>query len=116
MSPGLALWLSIVLGSCAQIFLKKGVDEKGAGTQTGYARLLRSGWVWLWGFSFFFATALWLVALSKIELSYAFPLLSSGYVIVAVLSMVFLKERVSWMRWMAILVICLGVVTTWGSK
>jgi drug/metabolite transporter (DMT)-like permease len=116
MTPSLALWLSIVLGSCAQIFLKKGVDQKRAGNQTGYARLLRSGWVWLWAFSFFFATALWLVALSKIELSYAFPLLSSGYVIVAVLSMVFLKERISWMRWMAILVICLGVVTTWGSR
>lgn len=116
MSPSLALWLSIVLGSCAQIFLKKGVDQKQAGSHTGYAHLLRSGWVWLWAFSFFFATALWLVALSKIELSYAFPLLSSGYVIVAVLSTVFLKEKISWMRWMAILVICLGVATTWGSR
>jgi drug/metabolite transporter (DMT)-like permease len=72
--------------------------------------------VWLWAFSFFFATSLWLVALSKIELSYAFPLLSSGYVIVAVLSMVFLKERISWMRWTAILIISLGVATTWGSR
>jgi drug/metabolite transporter (DMT)-like permease len=116
MSPSLALWLSIVLGSCAQIFLKKGVDHKGAGSHIGFARLLRCGWVWLWAFSFFFATALWLVALSKIELSYAFPLLSSGYVIVAVLSMVFLKERISWMRWTAILVIGLGVATTWGSR
>jgi undecaprenyl phosphate-alpha-L-ara4N flippase subunit ArnE len=116
MSPSLALWMSIVLGSCAQIFLKKGVDHKPDGSQVGYARLLRSGWVWLWAFSFVFATALWLVALAKIELSYAFPLLSSGYVIVAVLSMVFLKERISWMRWMAIFVISLGVATTWGSR
>jgi drug/metabolite transporter (DMT)-like permease len=111
MNPSAALWTSIVLGSCAQIFLKKGVRGK----QASYFALLRSGWVWLWGISFFAATALWLVALSRIQLSYAFPLLSSGYVIVAVLSMVFLKEHISRARWAAILVISLGVAITWGS-
>jgi drug/metabolite transporter (DMT)-like permease len=116
MSPSLALWLSIMLGSCAQIFLKKGLGDRGTGSTNLYARVLLSGWVWLWALSFVFATAFWLVALTRIELSYAFPLLSSGYVIVAVMSMVFLKERISWMRWMAILVICLGVATTWGSR
>lgn len=112
MTPSAALWLSIVLGSCAQVFLKKGVTGKPA----HYLVLLRSGWVWIWAICFFFATALWLVALSRIQLSYAFPLLSSGYVIVAVLSMFFLKERIGWMRWAAILVISVGVAITWGSN
>jgi drug/metabolite transporter (DMT)-like permease len=114
MTPSTALWLSIVLGSLAQIFLKKGVTRN-ARSSGGVLALLRSGWVWLWALCFLIATALWLVALSRIQLSYAFPLLSSGYVIVAVLSTVFLKEKISWMRWLAILVISLGVAVTWGS-
>jgi len=114
MTPSSALWLSIVLGSFAQIFLKKGVTRN-AKASGGYLALLRSAWVWLWAVCFFIATALWLVALSRIQLSYAFPLLSSGYVIVALLSTFFLKERISWMRWLAILVISLGIAVTWGS-
>lgn len=116
MSSSAALWLSIVLGAAAQVFLKRGVTPNGKSeNRASYFSLLRSLWVWLWAICFVFATGLWLIALSRIELSYAFPLLSIGYPIVAVLSIFFLKERVSLSRWMAILVITVGVAVIWRS-
>lgn len=117
MSPLTALWLSIGLGACAQVFLKRGVGHQqisgGAGS---YLALLRSGWVWAWGLCFVFATALWMTAISTMQVSYAFPLLSIGYLVVAVLSMVFLKEKIPASRWAAIGVITLGVALIFRSS
>lgn len=105
MNPLAALWTSIALGSFAQVFLRRGV----AGHQGSYIFLLRSAWVWAWGVCFVFATALWMMAISVIQVSFAFPLLSIGYLAVAVLSIVFLKERIPASRWAAIAVITFGV-------
>ena len=114
MSPAAALWMSIVLGACAQVFLKRGVSPNGAPRPMGLS-LLRSGWVLAWAASFVLATGLWLIALSRIEISYAFPLLSIGYPVVAVLSMLLLKERVTLSRWIAILIITAGVAIIWRT-
>ena len=118
MSPTVALWTSILLGSCAQVFLKKGLSPAGGSSEAprNWLTILRSVWVWAWAACFFFATGLWLIAISKIEVSYAFPLLSIGYLLVAVLSIFFLKERVSFRRWTAIIVITLGVAIIYGSS
>jgi len=90
------------------------VSPEGGTPPSGLA-LLRSRWVLAWGASFVIATGLWLVGLSRMEISYAFPLLSMGYPIVAVLSMLFLKERVTPARWIAILIITAGVAIIWRT-
>jgi len=115
MTATVALWSSIVLGACAQVFLKRGVSRpQDREPALGFA-LLRSPWVLAWAFCFVLATGLWLVALSRIEISYAYPLLSIGYPIVAVLSLAVLKERITLSRWIAILVITIGVAIIWRS-
>lgn len=110
MSATGALWLSIILGAGAQVFLRRGVAQREVTISAGsYLALLRSGWVWAWGICFVFATALWMLAISTMQVSYAFPMLSIGYLLVAVLSRVFLKEHIPASRWLAIAVITLGV-------
>jgi len=52
----------------------------------------------------------WLVLLSRVELSYAYPALSLGYVLVTVISALALGENVSALRWTGVLIICVGVV------
>lgn len=52
---------------------------------------------------------LWLVVLSRVDLSLAYPMISLGYVLVALMSLILFKENVSLMRWAGIFVICLGV-------
>jgi drug/metabolite transporter (DMT)-like permease len=109
-----ALWISIALGAFAQIVLKLAVSGPLGGTSTRavgwWMNLLRSGWLWAYALSFAVATGLWMLALSGLNISYAFPLLSASYVLVAVLARLCLKESVSVRRWIAIAVICLGVI------
>ena len=51
----------------------------------------------------------WLILLSRVDLSYAYPALSLGYVVVTLVSAFFLGEQVSGMRWAGVFVICIGV-------
>src|SRR5262249_16307104 len=116
-NPLTALWLSIVLGACAQIFLKRGVGHQQlAGGARSYLTLVRSGWVWAWGICFLFATGLWMVAISTMQVSYPFPFLPFAYLPVPVVSIVFLKERVPASRWVAIAVIAVGVALIFKSN
>lgn len=51
----------------------------------------------------------WLIVLAKAEVSYAYPLISLGYVFTAILARLLMGEAVSLTRMTGILVICLGV-------
>ena len=51
----------------------------------------------------------WLMALSRVEVSYAYPLLSVGYIVTAFAGQFFFQEALGPVRWTGILVICLGV-------
>jgi len=52
----------------------------------------------------------WLIVLSKLDLSYAYPFLAVTYVLVPLLSWLFLGEQVPSMRWIGIAVICMGLI------
>lgn len=51
----------------------------------------------------------WLVVLSRLDLSLVYPLVSIGYILVALLSAVLFKENVTLIRWLGIITICGGV-------
>jgi len=52
---------------------------------------------------------IWLLVLSRVEVSYAYPLLSVGYIVTALAGHYFFNEAIGLTRWSGILVICLGV-------
>ena len=51
----------------------------------------------------------WLIVLSKAEVSYAYPLISLGYVLTAILAWFLFGEALNENRLVGIVVICLGV-------
>jgi multidrug transporter EmrE-like cation transporter len=55
------------------------------------------------------SAALWLILLTRVELSFAYPMLSLGYVLVVVLSRVLFHEQVTPARLLGTLVVCFGV-------
>lgn len=99
------LLLCVFLGVIAQLFLKKAVS-----CQENILFLISSPFfitgVSLYGISML----LWIVVLSKFELSYAYPILSLGYVFVALGSRLFLGETISPMQWLGIFTIMVGVM------
>jgi multidrug transporter EmrE-like cation transporter len=111
--------ISVVLSGLAQVSLKKGMNHvqqrSGRGVWNLIFAVFTERFVWLWGFSFIIATSLWLVGLQKVDLSYAYPLVSLGYVLVSVLAIKFFNEKIDANRWTAILVICAGVMAIASS-
>jgi multidrug transporter EmrE-like cation transporter len=55
------------------------------------------------------SVAIWLLVLSRVEVSFAYPLLSVGYVVTALAGRYFFAEALTPLRWSGILVICFGV-------
>jgi drug/metabolite transporter (DMT)-like permease len=101
--------------SFAQLFMKKGLTEPAAAL-TDFKALfdfitgnIHSPLMWLgiaiYALSFF----LWVIVLSRVELSVAMPIASTDYVIIPLLAIIFLKETVSPLRWIAIATIVVGI-------
>lgn len=55
------------------------------------------------------SVVIWLMVLSRVEVSYAYPLLSVGYIVTALAGRYFFSEALTPARWSGILVICFGV-------
>jgi len=58
----------------------------------------------------FIGSIFWLAVLSRVALSYAYPMLSLSYVLVVAASAVLLHEHVSPLRIIGVLIICVGVI------
>jgi drug/metabolite transporter (DMT)-like permease len=120
MNPTVMIWGSVVLSALAQICLKYGLNqrrhsERGSGIAGLVLNVALQPFVWCWAVCFVAATGLWLLGLQKLQLSYAYPLVSCGYVLVTILSAFLFGERVNSNRWLAVVVICIGVGLIAGS-
>jgi multidrug transporter EmrE-like cation transporter len=60
--------------------------------------------------SYVVSVAIWLLVLARVEVSYAYPFLSVGYVVVALMGYYIFQENLSWMRAIGIAVIIVGVI------
>jgi drug/metabolite transporter (DMT)-like permease len=59
---------------------------------------------------------IWLVVLSRLSLSYAYPILALSYCLVPFFSRYYFSEQISPMRWLGIAIIFVGVVVVGISK
>lgn len=108
--------ISVILGPLGNIFLGKAM--KGVGSLNSArildllpiaARILTSGYIWLGVgclLGFFLAHML---LLTWADYSYVQPATSLSYLTISVLSYFILGEAISPLRWVGVLVICLGV-------
>lgn len=55
------------------------------------------------------SVVVWLLVLSRVEVSFAYPFLSIGYIVTAFAGRLWFAEAISLTRWSGIIVICLGV-------
>ena len=104
--------LSVALGVTGQIFLKQGVSADGPITGLNRALLttIFRPLVLLGLFCYGLSSISWLVVLSRTELSFAYPMIALGYVLVFLLSWWLFDDKVTWVRVAGLFLICFGVV------
>lgn len=112
----LVVALSVALATTGQLLLKAGMDAAGAEVALSAGALVElvgtvlGSWRLVLGLVSFGLSALfWLVALSRLPLSTAYPLVSSSYVLVLAFSTLVLGERPGPVVWGGALLIVTGI-------
>ena len=114
MSPEVVLLIltCVALGVAGQLSLKQataGVSASGGLDGAWLARVLAQPLVWLGLGLYGVSSLLWLVVLARAPLSVAYPMLSLGYVAVAILGRLLFAEALTATKVAGILLVCLGV-------
>lgn len=109
------IMLGVMLNAAAQLFLKEGMRRIGH-FDFVWANIVPIG-IMVAGNLFVVAglacyvvsVGVWLLVLSRVEVSFAYPLLSVGYIVNAVAGYYLFQENLSLTRITGILIICVGV-------
>ena len=109
-----AVW--ILLNAVCQVSVKAGIlqlksvqEPMNMFDKTNIATIVSNKLI-VGGFSLYLiSTVFWFGALSKLDISVLSPLGSLIFVMVALLAMIFLGEKVSFLRWTGIFVIIAGI-------
>jgi drug/metabolite transporter (DMT)-like permease len=113
------LFLIVLTSLCdtfRELFLKSGVNSLDEFSPDNTKRMLifiykliRTPRVWLSLLFGLLSLLIWLLALSKADLNFAFSVDSMHYIFIALASQVLLKEKVRLIRWTGTLFIVLGI-------
>jgi drug/metabolite transporter (DMT)-like permease len=107
--------ICVLAGATGQIFWKTGMS--GMGRINGMGDLLQvktvldiftNKFIIFGVFLYAVSVFLWLGAMSTLDVSFMYPLLSLGYIVTAILAFVFIGENVTLLRWAGIVVIIAG--------
>lgn len=107
----------VLLNSAAQLLLKAGARTIGAVSMTSLSSLGAAAWnsatqpwIALGLLCYFVSAGLWIVALTRVDVTVAYPMLSLGYVIAAVFAWQLFGEQLTAARLLGIFIILTGVV------
>lgn len=113
------LVISIGLAVGGQLAMKAGMKKVGEITKTDFkhpgdllVRVLKSSWAVIGVLLYAISALFWLVVLSRINLSVAYPMVAVGYVVVVFYSWLVFKEPVKWISWVGLALIVAGVILT----
>ena len=107
--------LDVALNVAGQLSLKFGMSKMGnfslnlPALSSVFFRAVTNPYVILGLCCYGMGFMVWLIVLAKAEVSYAYPMISLGYVFTAVLAWQLFGEHVTAFRMVGILVTCLGV-------
>jgi multidrug transporter EmrE-like cation transporter len=97
--------VAVLLGTAAQLFLKAGTNATPVGLELAFEPRILAG-----AGCYAVSLVVWILALSKIPVSIAYPMVSLGFALNALLAWWLLGEAVTPMRMAGIGIIIVGVV------
>lgn len=105
------LLVAILLGATGQIALKTGLNLLGEKpSPLVVLRSILTPYVFLGFVCYGLSSLLYLIAISRLDLTYAYPMVALSYVIVTFLSWRYLGETVPALRVGGLAIICVGVL------
>lgn len=114
----LMVLFNCVLGVIGQLCLKTSMNNVGRigisslhNWQSLLLKVLSMPLIWVGMSLYIIGAAVWLVILSRTNLSIAYPLLSINFILVILASWLFLGEPLTYQRIIAISIICVGIIT-----
>ena len=108
--------ISVLGGAIGQILLKTGMSQMGPLTLSVNQlfhilwRMTTNPYVVVGLGVYVMGTVFWLSALSRVDLSYAYPFASLSYIVMLVASILIFKENITLLRLVGTLVVGLGVL------
>ena len=105
----LLLLASVVFGAVGQIFFKKGVNAISGRRFQFFVEAVQNRFIWLGIITTTLYFFLWMLVLKMADVSWALPLRSIQYLLVAVMAILFLGEKVSKKRWIGIGLVMVGI-------
>ena len=113
----LLILLSIAVAVGGQVLLKLGLNKIGSINVNSldslghlFLGIIKSPMVLTGLFCYVISAAIWLVVLSAVQLSFAYPFIGLTYVLILFISKFVLKEDVNPIRWVGAAIITIGVV------
>jgi drug/metabolite transporter (DMT)-like permease len=111
----LYILVSVFFSTVGQLLLKSGMNKLGSVTLSLNQlfpilwRMATNPGVFFGLVLYLFGTIFWLAALSRVDLSYAYPFASLSYVVMLLASWMMFDEKITLARIMGTVVICIGV-------
>lgn len=106
---------AVLLNAAAQILIKMGMTSIGHfefNTQNIlpiFLKMTQTPYILGGLFLYVFSLGTWLLTLSRVDVSFAYPMTSLGYIVTAVIGYYILQENMNLTRVLGILVIMIGV-------
>lgn len=109
------IFFAVILNTGAQLLLKAGMNRLGQ-FEFAFSKLINIGtqvmvnpFVLLGFLTYVISVLVWLLVLSRVEVSFAYPMISLGYVLNALTAYYLFGEALSISRMIGILIILCGV-------
>lgn len=108
---------AVAQGLWKQGTLNSGISDISLGNVTQFLSLnAASLYIWLGVIIYALNFFIWVLILSRVELSVAMPVGSTTYIMIPFIAMFFFGEHISMMRWFGIALIILGILAVSRSK
>ena len=112
----LLVLLMVFIITLAQTLMKKGINSLELSglsdilTSYGLTQILTQPYILIGIVLYGLSVVVWLGAISRTDISLAYPLLSLSYIFLTISAIIFLNEHVSFTRWMGVILIFIGTI------
>lgn len=111
----LLIFINVFLNAAAQILMRQGMlvigkIEPNKNFFSAIPKIVLNLWVWSSLLCYGISAIVWMVVLSRVEVSFSYPFVALGFVIVTIAGYFLFQEQITLPRIIGMLLICVGIL------